>query len=50
MTKPFYRGVFKDIRYNLTKGFDDLSHETARNANFVNSSKIDREDSNIYNG
>jgi hypothetical protein len=48
MAKPSYRGVFKDVSYNLTKGFDDRSHETARNANSVSNSKTGREDSNTY--
>jgi hypothetical protein len=50
MAKPSYRGVFKDVKYNLTKEFDDWSHETARNADSVNSSKSGREDSNTYIG
>jgi hypothetical protein len=50
MVKPPYRGMFKDITYNFTKRFDDRSHETARNANSVSSSKTGREDSNTYIG
>jgi hypothetical protein len=50
MAKPFYRGVFKDVSYNFTKGIDDRSHKTARNADSVSSSKTGREDSNTYIG
>jgi hypothetical protein len=50
MAKPFYRGMFKDVRYNLTKGFDDWSNQTARNTNSINNSKTGHEDSNTYNG
>jgi hypothetical protein len=50
MAKPSYRGVFKDVKYNLTKGFDDGSNETVRNADSVNSCKTGRGDSNTYNG
>jgi len=50
MAKPSYRGVFKDVKYNLTKGFDDRSNETVRNTDSVNSSKSGREDSNTYIG
>jgi len=50
MVKPFYRGVYKYVNYNLTKGFDDWRHETVINTDFVNSSKADREDSNTYRG
>jgi hypothetical protein len=50
MAKPSYRGMFKDVIYNLTKGFDDWSHKTARNADSVNSSKSGRKDSNTYIG
>jgi hypothetical protein len=49
MEKPFYRGVFKDVIHNSTKGFDDLIRETAGNADSVNSSKAGRDDSNTYN-
>ena len=38
MAKPSYRGVFKDVKYNLTKGFDDWSNKTA-NADSINSRK-----------
>ena len=48
MAKPIYRGVFKDVSYNFTKGMDEQSHEMARNTDFVNRSKADREDSNTY--
>jgi hypothetical protein len=50
MDKPFYRGVFKDVIYISTKGFDDSIHQTAGNADSVNNSKAGRDDSNIYNG
>jgi hypothetical protein len=50
MAKPSYRGVFKDVRNNLTKRFDDWSHEIVRNADSVNSSKTDREDSDTCSG
>jgi hypothetical protein len=50
MEKTSYRGVFKDVKYNFTKGFDDWSHETARNADSINNSKSGREDSNTYIG
>ena len=50
MAKPSYRDVFKDVKYNLTKGFDDQSNETVRNADSVNNSKSGLEDSNTYIG
>jgi hypothetical protein len=50
MEKPFYRGVFKDVIHNSTKGFDDLIRETARNADSVNSSNAANEDKNMYCG
>jgi hypothetical protein len=50
VAKPSYRGVFKDAKYNLTKGFDDWGNETVRNADSINSSKAGREDSNTYRG
>ena len=49
MDKPFYRGVFKDVIYISTKGFDDLIRETAGNADSVNSSNAAHEDKNTYN-
>jgi len=48
MAKPSYGGLFKDVRNNLTKRFDDWSHETVRNADFINNSKSGRKDSNTY--
>ena len=50
MAKPSYGGLFKDVRNNLTKRFDDWSHETVRNADSINISKTDREDSNKCSG
>jgi hypothetical protein len=50
MTKPIYRGVFKDVSYNFAKGIGEWSHETVRNADFISWSKADREDSNTYRG
>jgi hypothetical protein len=50
MVKPSYRGMFKDVSYNFTKGFDDWSHETVRNADSVSSSKTGCKDSNTYIG
>jgi hypothetical protein len=50
MAKPSYRDTFKDIKYNSTQGFGDWSHEAMRNADSINRSKTNHEDSNTCNG
>ena len=50
MAKPLYIDMFKDVNYNLTKGFVDRSNKTTGNANSMNSSKTGHRNSNTYNG